>query len=563
MQVQNSLRRNTGKMLSWLFFLLALQNLSAEEPSSGQMINASPSALGVQSLLKEGVHPQLRWGLFPDYVQPLENLYQSNAYLPIWTQNGKAIPQAPAIIESLKLADSKGLSAADYDAQRLYDWLNELNNKTANPYELASFDVALSLSLMRYASNLYAGRVNPHHVHFGLDITPKKLDLPALIKQIARSEHPEQDIAQLEPKIKLYENMKVALARYEALAKEPEIHLNLPDKFQPGSRHADVPALRRLLQVLGDLDAGAQGSNVYDKELVEAVKRYQMRHGMASDGTIGKATLEQLNTPITERIKQIQLGLERLRWLPGQLTGSYIIVNIPSFQLFGFSNGSAKPDMEMNVIVGEAANERNTPVFYADMTYVNFRPYWNLPYKITAKEMLPKILSNPGYLARNNLEIVSNFAPSSQVYQPSSGNIQMLSTGSLKLRQKPGPKNALGLVKFAFPNNNNVYLHSTPTQGLFKRARRDFSHGCIRVENPLELALWVLKDQGDWPKEKIEELMNGDKSKTVTLKAGLPVYIFYSTVLADETGKVTFFGDIYGHDQVLQGLLVKGFPYPA
>jgi murein L,D-transpeptidase YcbB/YkuD len=552
-----------------LTFLFSIPACRAEEPQAPPEMTGSPLAVSIQALLKEGVHPKLHWGKFPDFQAQLEQLYQTSGYLPFWTQNGKPTEKTRAVIQSLAAADGKGLNAADYDAKLFAAWRNELSSaESSNPQNIASFDVGLSLSLMRYASNLYIGRINPRHVNFGLNIEPKKPDLPTLVRQIAYSGRTEAIISGLEPKLRLYENLKNALARYQTLAKEtPYIHLALPAKFSPGDRHADVPTLRNLLAALGDLAEighNAQNSHVYDKALAEAVKRFQNRHGLSEDGVIGKSTLAQLNFPLTDRVNQIQLGLERLRWLPEQIEGRYIVVNIPSFQLYGFHNGSAsgKPDIVMNVIVGESIDGRNTPVFHSEMTYLTFRPYWNLPYKITAKEMLPQILRNPGYLGRNNLEIVANFSSNATVYEPSFEHVQMLATGALKLRQKPGPKNALGLVKFAFPNTNNVYLHSTPSQGLFKKARRDFSHGCIRVENPVALAQFVLSDREEWTQERIEGAMRGDKSKTVTLKTGLPVYIFYSTVLADENGQVRFFDDIYGHDLILQNLLAKGFPYP-
>jgi len=556
-----------------LSFLLGPQTCQAEEtPGRPAQHQDNPVAAGIQALLKAGVHPRLHWGQFSDFQTQLESLYQPTGYRPLWTQENKTVPQAQAVIAELAAANSKGLNAADYDTGLLQQWLTRLNSgTTTHSRDLASFDVALSLSLMRYASNLYVGRINPRHVNFALDIEPKKLDLPALVSQVAHSDKPVEIIGALEPKLRLYENLKIALARYELLAKESQpTAFTFPAKFKPGDRNNDVPALRHILTLLGDLSESHQSSRtvskspeLYDKELAEAVKRFQSRHGLAADGVIGSTTLAQLNIPLADRIKQIQLGLERLRWLPEQLNGPYLIVNIPSFQLFGFENGSGKPDIEMNVIVGEAINERNTPVFHADMTYVIFRPYWNLPDTITAKEMLPRIRRNPGYLDRNNLEIVPNFSSNAPVYQPSFETIQMLSSGALKLRQRPGPKNALGLVKFAFPNDNNVYLHSTPTRGLFKKARRDFSHGCIRVEDPVGLAQWVLRDQDAWTRERIQQAMNRDRPKTVTLKTELPVYIFYSTVLADENGKVMFFDDIYGHDTVLQGFLGQGFPYPS
>ncbi|MDD5036438.1 MAG: peptidoglycan-binding protein, partial [Methylococcaceae bacterium] len=379
---------------------------------------ATALASGIQSLLKEGVHPKLRWGQFSDYQAQLEALYQPSGYSPLWTQDGKTIPQAQKAIASLASADAKGLDSADYDAELLKRWLGEINRKTPdNPQELASFDVALSLSLMRYASNLYMGRINPRRVHFGLDIEPKKEDLPALLRKLATGNSPDPVLAELEPALKLYEYLKNALTHYQQLAQDMPIAptINLPAKFKPGASHPDVLALRKLLFTLGDLTVGDpnDSSPIYDKDLAEAVERFQSRHGLTEDGIIGKTTLSQLLVPLSERIKQIQLGLERLRWLPDHIDGRYLMVNIPSFQLYGFHNGSGSEhaDLEMNVIVGEAINGRNTPVFHSDMTYVNFRPYWNVPYSIAVKEYLPIASRNPGYLSSHNLEIVSNSDP--------------------------------------------------------------------------------------------------------------------------------------------------------
>jgi len=529
---------------------------------------ATPAALAIQALLKESTLPKLRWGLFPDYRVPLETLYQASGYAPLWTRNGKPTAQAQKAIANLATADDKGLVSADYDAELLHKWQADVSAAPApEARELAAFDAALSLSLMRYASNLYMGRVNPKHVNFSLDIEPKKLDLPALLRKIAASDNPDALIAAQEPKLKFYEYLKNALAHYRQLAKDaPTVQFSLPVKFKPGDRHGDVPKIRKLLSILGDLTGsdGNDPSPIYDKPLAEAVKRFQSRHGLTPDGVIGKGTQAQLNVPVAERVKQIQLGLERLRWLPVHIEGRYIIVNVPSFQLYGFHNGSGadRPDLEMNVIVGEAIDGRNTPVFHSDMTYVNFRPYWNVPPTIAAKEYVPILSRSPGYLSRNNMEIVASYAPDAASYGVSGGTLGQLASGSLKLRQKPGPKNALGLVKFAFPNTNNVYLHSTPSQGLFQRTRRDFSHGCIRVEFPVTLAEFVLKDHAEWTREKIEEAMNADKPKIVTVKPAIPVYIFYSTVLADADGKAMFYQDLYGHDAILSAELAKGFPYP-
>lgn len=553
---------------AWSFVLVAIclifRSVMAEAIAAPPIPDSVSSH--IQGLIREGTHPQLRWAAFPDYQSQLEQLYRQNALLPLWVVEGQLTPQARAVVAHIISADDRGLNAGDYDAELLSRWSNEL---TSNPKDIATFDVALSLSTLRYGSNLYLGRINPRRVDFGLNIEPKRVDLPNLVQKIAQIEQPTQILDGLEPKFPLYARLKQSLSRFHQLQKElPVPQFALPAKFAPGGTHKDVPVLRRMLYILGDLpelDEATADSRVYDHKLADAVRRLQHRQGLSADGIINSGTLNQFNVPVAERVAQIQMGMERLRWLPEYIKGPYLMVNIPSFQLFGSRAGSGlgQHDVQMNVIVGEAVDGRHTPVFHADMTSVMFRPYWNVPYKISAKELLPMARRNPGYLAHSNLELVPNFSPSAPVYDPTPGNIEMLATGALKLRQKPGPKNALGLVKFTFPNNNNIYLHSTPSKGLFQRARRDFSHGCIRVQDPVGLAEFVLAEQGEWSRDRIEGAMNGGNPKTVNLRQGIAVYIFYSTVLANEQGQASFYSDIYGHDAVLQSLLAKGFPYPG
>ncbi len=526
------------------------------------------AAAHIDGLLASGVHPRLRWERFTDFQEPLRALYLAQGSRPLWLDGGRPVKQASAALECLRMADDQGLNSSDYDADLLGGWIEKLNDdRAASAEEVAQFEVAMSLALMRYGSNLARGRVHPRAAGFALDVASKRLDLPALVQHLARDPRPCEAIAGLESKLPLYRNLKAALPRYRGLAENNDVSaLALPPKLSPGDRHGEVPALRKRLAALGFLsqESSSKEPEVYAGDLVEAVARFQERHGLAPDGVIGKGTLAALNVPPAARLRQIRLGLERLRWLPERFEGPFILVNIPSFRLYGYGQDPERPEVSMNVVVGRSSGGHNTPVFHSDMTYVVFRPYWNLPRAITVKEMLPGILRDPGYLARHNLELVPSFGNGSQVYEPSLESLEMLSAGSLKLRQRPGPKNALGLVKFAFPNNDNIYLHGTPSVNLFQRARRDFSHGCIRIQDPVGLAEFVLKRQGEtWTQERIEEAMNGAQSRTVTLKQPLPVYIYYSTVLAEPDGTVRFFEDIYGLDRVLEQLLEKGFPYPS
>lgn len=522
----------------------------------------------VQNLLKSHKHPRLRWGDFSDVVKPLTQLYDQPEPALLWTHEGNPTPQAKAMVESLAGADDRGLNSADYDAELLGKWIRDSDLSAADAAELASFDVALSIAATRYVTNLQAGRINPRSVGFGLNVEPKRLDAPKRVKELTQTDHTKDLLAGLEPQFPMYKPLKQGLLRYRKLAKEiPHLRFGFPAKFTPGMSHKDVPALRKLLVALGDLKSikpGTETSELYDGDLATAVKAYQIRHGLGDDGVIGKGTLARLSTPIADRLKQIQLGLERLRWLPTDVRGRYLIVNIPSFKLYGAraGEGPGQHDIQMNVVVGEAIDGRNTPVFHSDMTLVTFRPYWNVPDGIAAKEVVPEALKNGHYLEKNSMEIVPNFSPQAVAAEPSKANLDKVAVGALKIRQKPGPTNALGLIKFSFPNTNNVYLHSTPSKGLFNRDRRDFSHGCIRVQDPAKLGEWVLNDGGEWPKQRIEEFMNGPASKTINIRKPIPVYILYSTVMADVDGKLSFFEDIYGHDRTLQVLLAKGFPYP-
>lgn len=295
--------------------------------------------------------------------------------------------------------------------------------------------------------------------------------------------------------------------------------------------------LRALLTTLGDFifikkdDSIAINSTVYDKAMAEAVKNFQERHGLKVTGKLDKNTVKTLNTPLSKQIDRIELGLERLRWIPRHTEDQLVFVNIPSFRLWAFESlkkTKVKP-LTMRVVVGKA-NKHETPVFTANMKHLIFRPYWNIPYSILKNEIMPKISRNSNYLANSNMERVGN-----------------------GVRQRPGNRNALGLVKFMFPNKHAVYLHDTPSKKLFNRTRRDFSHGCIRVAQPADLAQHLLS----WDAKKVKGAMQRGNSRRVNLKEEVPVVIFYSTVIAPSSSSVTFLNDIYGHDARLKRELYK------
>jgi murein L,D-transpeptidase YcbB/YkuD len=283
------------------------------------------------------------------------------------------------------------------------------------------------------------------------------------------------------------------------------------------------------------------------------VKHFQSRHGLEADGVLGKTTFAQLNVPVSQRVQQIEWAIERWRWIPEQPEVSTIVVNIPEFTLHAHDAQSGD-ELTMRVVVGKAAGHK-TPVFDGDIKHVVFRPYWSVPASIQRGEIAPKLERDGDYLARNNYELVDDEGHSLGTAVDAE-TIRRVRNGSLSVRQKPGTSNALGLVKFLFPNDNNVYLHSTPSQSLFARTRRDFSHGCIRVEDPVALAEWTLRGQDEWSKAKIQAAIDGKKDDVyVKIQRPISVTIMYATASATANGEVRFFDDIYGHDVQLAKVL--------
>jgi len=266
--------------------------------------------------------------------------------------------------------------------------------------------------------------------------------------------------------------------------------------------------------------------------------------------------------PLSARVRQMQLTLERWRWLPIGLHAAPIVANIPEFRLRAYDE-NFKVALTMNVVVGKAY-DHNTPVFEDSMQYVIFRPYWNVPYSIAKAEYLPKVARDPNYLSKKGFEVVNSRQEVVASGPVSADVLQQLRAGKLFVRQAPGPKNSLGLVKFIFPNDYSVYMHDTPAQEFFFKTRRDFSHGCIRLEKPADLAVWVLRDNPGWNAERVRAAMMGSSNnQQVNLAHPIPVLIVYATVIVNEDGTVHFYDDIYGHDAALEKVLQKGYPYPG
>lgn len=521
------------KRFALVLVLLTAVSMSAQTVG---VAPATPSAKLVQSLVDGG-------------SADLRNVYAPAGYSLLWTRNGRPTAQATTAIAQLESASVKGLDAADYDGGQWNARIANLRGDAA----LARFDVDLTSAVLRYGSDLRLGRVNPREVRFDFDQTDKKLYAPALVAQLTSSNDVPAIFAALEPKHDDYRRLVAALATYRRIEAESMNDTPLPvvTKLTKGQSYDALPQMAARLRRMGDLDANAVVTgNVYEGAIVDAVKHFQSRHGLDADGVIGKTTFAQMNVPVSQRVKQLEIAIERARWIP-ETDASTIIVNIPEFTLRAH-NADSGEDLTMRVVVGKAAGHK-TPVFDGDIKHVVFRPYWSVPPSIQRGEIGPKIAKDASYLARNNYEIVND---SGRVVGVSDETINAVRNGSLSVRQKPGTSNALGLVKFLFPNDNNVYLHSTPQQALFSRTRRDFSHGCIRVEDPVKLAEWVLRGQESWTKEKIENTIEGKRDDVyVKIQRPINVMITYTTAVANEDGSVKFLDDIYGHDTQLARVL--------
>ena len=321
--------------------------------------------------------------------------------------------------------------------------------------------------------------------------------------------------------------------------------------------YAGVPKLAARLVSLGDLPKDFVVPDRYQGPLVDGVKLFQKRHGLTPDGVIGKGTFEQLNVPPAARVEQIALTMERLRWTPLMVDKRMLVVNLPEFELRGLEiDGSqVQIPLQMNVIVGKALNTQ-TPMFDEQMRMIEFSPYWNVPPSIARGETVPKLRRDPGYFDRQGFEIVMRSGEVVTVMGEE--QLAAVQRGEARIRQRPGAQNALGDIKFIFPNNDNIYMHHTPSVGLFQRDRRDFSHGCIRVENPVALAQFVLRDEPEWTQEKIREAMENGKSRTIRLKTPLTDVIAYGTAMVTQRGgAIYFYADIYGHDRKLKAALLR------
>lgn len=549
----------------WLIFFLAtlpLQTLFAEEPA---FLEPSVSK-EINSIITARQNPYLHQSNFSNRAEDLDALYKRANYQLLWLGNTNSAKNTADALDLLANAPTQGLIQENYDVEMLRNKYSLALTLTPTAYrELSLYDTALSVAVLRFLHDLHYGRVNPQGINFNLQLREKKLtDFPALIKDSLALNTVSQLPLLVEPKLHQYQKLKSALAAYRLIAaKSPAFNFTVKGKLRPGQHHPQLVELNKFLATVGDLPEDTSINTTeknpkYTENIVAGVKKFQLRHGQNPDGTIGPSTVAAINEPLAQRVTQIELAMERLRWLPELEVGRSIIVNIPAFQLWAIDdiNNIDVNITNMRVVVGKALKNQ-TPVLMAQMSFIEFMPYWNVPKNILKDEILPKLIRNPGYLSSQNMEVVSNFGNSAKPVSLDSDSIEKLKRGIYRVRQRPGNRNSLGRVKFIFPNKDDVYLHDTPANSLFSKSRRDFSHGCVRVENPKALAEFALKNQGNWNADTIKKAMRTQTMQHVVLKNPIPVLFFYTTSFIDQNNNLAFYQDIYGHDRILLEALKK------
>jgi len=490
-------------------------------------------------------------GNLPDQVR---TFYQQRQDQPAWFADGRPRDEAQQLVDFLASLDAEGLTAADYRPQQLGQALEAVKKGDAS-VKPEDVEVGLTWAALLATSDLHDGRVMPETVGDRWIVRREKIDLPATLQKGLEGGKLVDTLRALDPPHPQFAALLQALQRYRQIAVAggwPQVPKG-PVLKEGEKGDADrLQALARRLQAEGFLAAMPPGlANVppeskaaYSKDLADAVRNFQATRTVEVDGSLGPETQEELNVPVLQRMRQIALNLERWRWVPDDFGQRAVVVNLPGYNLDVEESG--RQVMSMRVVVGDEGWE--TPVFSDRIRYLVLNPYWNVPNSIFSKEILPKLRSDPGYLAENDMEVVDGERDNSPVVSPSM--VWNVGEGSgLRVRARPGEQNPLGKVKFMFPNKYDIYLHDTPAKALFDEADRNGSHGCIRVERPLELADYLMRDDPQWSGGQLEAAIDSGEQRDVKLPQPVPVYLLYFTAMPGPDGNVAFFEDIYELDQ--------------
>lgn len=490
-----------------------------------------------------------------DETQKLYFLYGARYFEPIWISRDDAghvafSPAAERIIEVFKQAELEGFRPSDYLTPAI-----DIANIGTTPAELAALETAFSAATLKYAQDAYGGRLNPLDVNSTWTITPKRVNGPDLLVKLAESDRPDLILKELSPKHREFVALRQALAKfYDGTVIDTATSIPDGPLLRPGMRDDRVTLLRQRLnvpepEIPETAGTAAVADITYDGVLAQAVTAFQEQLGLNADGVVGPATVAALNGGAATTKQDIIANMERWRWEPEEFGAFHVAVNIPEFRLWIMKDGEVHHTTR--VVVGTPRHQ--TPVFNDEIEHIVMNPYWNVPNSIAANEIKPNLLSNPGYLASQNMEMLQG----GQVVNASAIDWTQTNINNFRIRQRPGASNALGQVKFLFPNQHDVYLHDTPSKSLFSRSFRAYSHGCVRVENPMDFAGALVDQEPELTRASLEAL-RGPSERWVNVKKKIPVHLTYFTLRVDENGHIRSYGDVYGANQRMIELLKLG-----
>jgi L,D-transpeptidase YcbB len=493
----------------------------------------------------------------------LARFYEARDYRPAWTDAWGPQKQALELTGAIGVAGDEGLNPEGYHFTAILQNLDRLrysrgSEAGSDPAILADLDVLLTDGFLVYATHLLSGRVNPETIDPEWLANQREADLTTVLERALSEVRVAGTLRDLLPAHSGYAMLREALKNYRRIDESGGwAKVQNGPKMTNGQRGHRVVELRKRLLATGDLEKGEGPDGPdFDEILEQAVRRFQSRHGLEMDGVVGRNTLSALNVAVGDRLGQIQVNLERWRWLPQDLGNRYVLINLADFKLEAVETGPKV--MDMRIIVGK--RYRRTPVFSGMMTYLVLNPTWHVPAKIARLDILPLIRKDPGYLSREHFRVFDGWGAGATEIDPATIDWSNVIPRNLKyrLRQDPGPWNALGSIKFMFPNEFGVYIHDTPSRELFKKTVRTFSSGCIRIEKPIQLAEYVLAGDLKWNDETIMAALDAGQEQIFRLPAPIPVHILYWTAWVDPSGTVQFRNDIYERDRgVLEALRSK------
>jgi murein L,D-transpeptidase YcbB/YkuD len=523
-----------------IMFFVCTNSISAERSSFSLLQDDGLSSL-IKNRMTEWRAPSKKKVLGERIYSAflVESFYKARHCRPAWSENGHLM-QVEALIRAVEEAYGDGLSPDYYHLNLIKSLVDEVGRELApDPIQLSDLDLLLTDAFLTLGCHLSAGCVNPVTIETEWFAKSGKVDVSSVLDQALKKKQIREALMGLRPKKDIYGSLRLALARYRELSSKAEWQLvSAGPSLKKGSKSDRVVELRKRLAVSGDLPDKAAAGDLFDENVELSVINFQARHGLEIDGVVGPGTLDALNVPLKQRIRQMELNMERLRWILGNIEERFIVVNIANFQLDVIEND--KSILSMKVVVGKPY--LRTPIFTAKMTYIVINPVWNIPDSIARKEILEKIKKDPTYLARQKIKVL---------------RVPQVNKKALPYRfcQEPGPLNPLGTIKFMFPNEFDVYLHDTPAKRLFSENVRTFSHGCIRIEKPVELAEYLLRDDLRWSRTELMTAIEKGAEQTVLIPHPVNVHFLYLTAWVDESGTVQFRNDIYGRDKRLDEAL--------